>query len=521
MTARPCWTAGLAVSLLLALAPPALAGQIVFSRGGDVWVMQDDGANPRPIVAKGDTATFIDGSGGTPEQVSDLSRPSVDEPTGTVLFDGYHDSNDDKWCGLRCTAVYKWTGGAPVRMGLDPYTADDFTHFESEAEPLGDGRFVFNNWGCHDGAYITCTVKNEIQSLGDDASDGKLERTALKSERCDDRLGLGDPAPNPRNTSQFVYSCGSRYDPDQGKSVYELIVATGGAEAVVSADDYEQDEPSFRPDGARIVAVEEGEDAGLFELNPAATNDKRRIVAAPANFILSSPRYIGNDTILFEGRTDTDGNESTDASNLYTAPASCTDCPFPGGVRQLTFDGDSGDPAWTARAQVGAPPKDPAKPGPGDPGTGGTGTGTGGTGTGTGTGTTGQTGGKPTTPADTTAPAFTIPAKNKVLTAGKAGVVPFRLGPVAEDATGVISLRTAGKVRAAAKKKVLALGKAAFEAEKGKETVVPIRLTAKARKTLAKRKKLKVKATVILTDAAGNETPKSFAFTLKAPKKRR
>jgi len=31
-------------------------------------------------------------------------------------------------------------------MSLDPYTVDDYAHFESEAESTGDGRFVLNNW---------------------------------------------------------------------------------------------------------------------------------------------------------------------------------------------------------------------------------------------------------------------------------------------------------------------------------------------------------------------------------------
>ena len=172
---------GLAVCLMLVAVPQAFAGQILFARGGDIWTMKDDGTGARLLIAKTDTPTFIDEPGGPLEQVDSLSQPNVDEPTGTVLFDGYHDSNTDSNCGLRCTGVYKWVNGAVTRMSLDPFTFDDASHFESEPESLGDGRFVFNNWGCLASGYTTCTIDNEIQALDDVPGDG-LNRTKLAQQ---------------------------------------------------------------------------------------------------------------------------------------------------------------------------------------------------------------------------------------------------------------------------------------------------------------------------------------------------
>ena len=119
---------------------------------------------------------------------------------------------------------------------------------------------------------------------------------------------------------------------------------------------------------------------------------------------------------------------------------------------------------------------------------------------------------------DTTGPVVVIPRQNKTLTATSAGVVPFRLGGMLEDTTGIISLKTARKVQAAAKAKLLALGTRSFQALKGQKPIVRIKLNARAKRTLKKRKKLKVQATITLRDAASNETIKTYRFTLKTPK---
>jgi hypothetical protein len=165
----------------------------------------------------------------------------------------------------------------------------------------------------------------------------------------------------------------------------------------------------------------------------------------------------------------------------------------PGGIR----------PAWSQapyepRPIAGLP--DPARPGTRTPGQPGTGAGGG------------------TAPPDTTGPVVVISARNKRLTATSAGVIPFRLGKVREDITGLVSLKTAGKVQAAAKAKVLALGSKRFRARARRGLIVRISLNARARRTLERRHQLKVHATITVRDAAGNATIKAYKFTLKAPK---
>ena len=120
-------------------------------------------------------------------------------------------------------------------------------------------------------------------------------------------------------------------------------------------------------------------------------------------------------------------------------------------------------------------------------------------------------GGTTTTPPppDTTGPVVVIPAGLKTL-AARSGVVLFRYGAALEDSTGVISLKSGST-----------LGTARFTAVKGRVIVVRIKLSAKARKTLAKRGKLKVQAAITVRDAAGNATMKTYKLTLKAAKRKR
>jgi hypothetical protein len=51
---------GIAVALAaIAASAPAASGEIVWSKGGDVWAMNDDGSEPRLLVSR--TAVGMDG----------------------------------------------------------------------------------------------------------------------------------------------------------------------------------------------------------------------------------------------------------------------------------------------------------------------------------------------------------------------------------------------------------------------------------------------------------------------------
>jgi hypothetical protein len=105
---------------------------------------------------------------------------------------------------------------------------------------------------------------------------------------------------------------------------------------------------------------------------------------------------------------------------------------------------------------------------------------------------------------DTVGPVVTIPRKNKTLVQRK-GVVRFTLGKALERTTGTVALKA----------KSLKVGSASFTAAAGQAVTLKIRLSGKAKKTLAKRGKLKVQALITVRDSAGNATVKTFKLTLK------
>jgi hypothetical protein len=123
------------------------------------------------------------------------------------------------------------------------------------------------------------------------------------------------------------------------------------------------------------------------------------------------------------------------------------------------------------------------------------------------------------TPVDTTGPAIVIPSRNRTLTASRTGVITFRVGPVAEDGTGVVTLRSAKKVTTS-RKAVLGLGTKSFQVLKERTAVVKIRMSKKARKLVTKRKRLAARALISLRDARGNLTTRTYRLTVKAPKRK-
>jgi Ca2+-binding RTX toxin-like protein len=113
---------------------------------------------------------------------------------------------------------------------------------------------------------------------------------------------------------------------------------------------------------------------------------------------------------------------------------------------------------------------------------------------------------------DTTSPAVTISGKT---VKAKGGVITVKVKCPASEVScrGKVTLRTAGKVNG----KVILLGSRSFKAAGGKIATVKIKLSAKNRKLLAKLGKLRVKATVVARDAAGNVKTKTKTFVVKAP----
>ena len=134
----------------------------------------------------------------------------------------------------------------------------------------------------------------------------------------------------------------------------------------------------------------------------------------------------------------------------------------------------------------------------------------------------------PPTPAvaalagDRTGPRVVISSRNKSIFASSRGLVLFRVGPVREPVSGVVRLKTSGKVLTGARgrRSVLALGGRFLQAASGKQAMVRIQLTRSSLAVLRRNRRMKVQATVTLRDAAGNSTTLTYRFTLRAPRPR-
>jgi hypothetical protein len=86
--------------------------------------------------------------------------------------------------------------------------------------------------------------------------------------------------------------------------------------------------------------------------------------------------------------------------------------------------------------------------------------------------------------------------------------------------TGTVTLATLTAVSASAKKRILVLGSASFSIAGGHNKAVTVRLSAKARKLLARSHALRARATILARDAAGTLHSTQGIVTLRPAKRK-
>jgi hypothetical protein len=210
--------------------------------------------------------------------------------------------------------------------------------------------------------------------------------------------------------------------------------------------------------------------------------------------------------------------DGDDSVNVSADPGSADSVRCGAGADALTKDVD--DLAVDCESVVLDAGGDPGGGDPGDPGDPGGGGGTGGVGTGgagpgggqTGAGAAAGGGAAQSSAADTTGPLVMLPSSNRTIAVPRNGRFGFRLGPFAEDVTGVVAARA----RKRAMRRPLKLAPRSFGAKAGQRLVVRFRLSRRGRRLLAKRRRIRMVATVTARDTLGNATTRTFAFTLKA-----
>jgi hypothetical protein len=329
-----------AIVASLAAAPGAMAGQILFGHNvgreaADIWIMNDDGTNPRPFITR---AQIPDATGVT------LSDPAVDESTGAVLFNTFIGTGG----GINGQAVYLLKDGQITRLSRGGAYGNGGSTSDAEPEPFGNGSFIFRGQAC---TGETCNVNGfQTQSMSDTAADGNLETRAAWPTACDGSGALDYPAPNPVNPAQVAYS--GCIGPN-GASERSILVSgpSRQGEKLVSLDDQQAEQVTWRADGGELAAIERSNNAGIFVYNPTDdTPDKRRVVAVESfDSSLSSVTFAGNGELVFEERV---GEEK----HLRKVSTSCADC-APGSTILLKGGAGEGnfDPEWTPRTSLAGP----------------------------------------------------------------------------------------------------------------------------------------------------------------------
>jgi Ca2+-binding RTX toxin-like protein len=123
----------------------------------------------------------------------------------------------------------------------------------------------------------------------------------------------------------------------------------------------------------------------------------------------------------------------------------------------------------------------------------------------------------PAPPTDTTPPAITVGLPGTA-TLGRSGFVSMRVGCPASEGqgcTGTVTLDTAGPVRTSARRKVR-LGIRAFRLAGGTRGTLKFRLSRKNIALVARLRRVRVTATVVARDGAGNRSTRRKTFTLVA-----
>lgn len=459
------------VALLFVGAAPAAAGQIVWSKGGEIWTMRDDGYAPRVLVP-------LSAAPG----MTDLRDPAVHPGGAVVTFEGSTNANRVTHSGLcgtfpmtyPCTTfhfgfwgtgAYRWSAGQTSRLSPAPAYCWNCSDGADEPEPRPDGSVVFTFMHCQGFMESIYTCESAIQTTSGESYPS-----------CSD---VESAAPSPTNPSEVAYTgCWSGGSP--------VVVVSGPARAgerVIGCDDAVASGPAWSPDGTKIVTSEIGVEPGLWMYSSAGgtcSDSLGYILTLPSGSTFSSPHFLGADRLVFEADGD-----------LWTVPVTCDECVFPQDATRLTTTGDNHEPTWTAD------PLNVASPGGGGaPGGGGGGGGGGGN--------------VPT--ADATGPVGSTQGTDKSQRVGRSKRLTLKI-TTSEPATASIS----GTISVPGRDPKLAPAPQSLAA--GAKQVVKVKLGTKAvtalRKAWARRAAPKAKLAISLRDGAGNTTALAVRVTLR------
>jgi hypothetical protein len=347
-------------------ATSAMAGQIVYQHGGDLWVMNDDGTGQRPLA----TASQIGGPVTTPDGNTSVSvQPGgtgVAFAAGSCPFDTYN-----------CPALYSLLGGKLTRLApaQTPCSAGDCASFDSNPAVTSDGRVVYeHDWAatsypcsyyCGGGSGLS--EQYMVQNLDGSSAPVAWPLPASNGDSTDPRFS--EPiASDPADPSVLAYQGNAL--PNQSSTYYPLDLEHSSANppsVTQPATTWDGDiwGLGFSQDASLVADVEtdsNGANKGIW-VYPAngsystdnaywALEDPDNNDGSALDHYITGVTFVGNGEIVFSANY-----------NLYSLPSRCwatpadsntttANCHFPQDVTQLTHDGTSAapdaSPAWTS-----------------------------------------------------------------------------------------------------------------------------------------------------------------------------
>lgn len=462
---RPVRTLSLllaATAAALVAVTPAYAGQVVFDRGADLYVMNDDGSGARALATSSQVPT-----------TDDIFYPSTG-PTGTrVVFSALRSDGDPVACGSNCVSVWLLDEGSLRRLSATPgRTGGNVATYSNDPELSFDGAFTF--------------FTNSVNTL----SPSRLESELAVYQNSDGAAadldtGCSDarnPAPRPDASDEVVYACAAN------RTLYRTGAdpQVAGDDVPIVSDDATPRDPSFSADGNTIVDAEGGGEPGLWTISYDGTLIAHLLDSAGTE--LSSPRFAGGRVLFVADR------------NIWSVPTACAvpACTFPASATQLTTSGDVGAIGWTSSTTPIKPLTIAPPP----------------TTTTTTTPTTTTTTTTTTPPVAPTVTGFSLTGTAKKLKAALKAGVKVRAGcdkPCDLGGKAFIDAKTAKRYGLGKKRIAVASGRKAGVTS---ATSLTLKFTAKAKKKLAKAKTLKL-AVELTATAGGPSSTKKGSLTLK------
>jgi hypothetical protein len=380
---------GLAATLsVLALAPAASAGQIVWSTDNAIWAMNDDGSNPHQLVAASAPALRSLLPAGT------LTEPDVFQGGGTsVLFLGvtshFASASLPAACGADCSGTFELSGGRLRELGPKAGPASGAAYYESQPRVTADGQEIFDSTLTtgiltdSPGAVATALVERPL------ALNATVTQWSDTDSATEPAAGF-DPAPDPAQATTAAWveeqGCGFSFPNAQGvaQPSCQYAVHLGSASETaapiviydnefVSANGRGPSSLSLSSDGSTLLLVDPyAPNTGIFTTPVTGTPGSKpvtEVLAQPTGWTFGQARFAGA-RIVFDAHQQVGGRTTGD---IYTIPATCGStsvCTFPASATDLTHDplADSADPAWTSAtaplAALSAPAQITAASGP-------------------------------------------------------------------------------------------------------------------------------------------------------------